>query len=197
VRNLQREVLKESGDSMSIRKRTALQLAEETQVAQGKAKRQRRHLISGVLLGRIVGVAAGGALVELDGRAAEPLLARLAVPLEPQALAAAARADQRAVLAFEDGDPARPLLLGLLQPPQGPRLLDAERSGSAPQPSAPIDAKVDGRRVVIEGRDEVVLRCGEATITLSRDGKVEVRGTRVVSTARGTNRIRGGAVQIN
>jgi hypothetical protein len=176
---------------MSKRKQATLQLAEKAQDAQGKAKRPRRHLISGVLLGRIVGVAAGGALVELDGRAKGPLLARLAVALEPQALAAAARADQRAVLAFQDGDPARPLLLGLLQPLQGPRLLDA--TGAA----APLDAIVDGRRVVIEGRDEVVLRCGEATITLSRDGKVEVRGTRVVSTARGTNRIRGGAVQIN
>jgi hypothetical protein len=55
----------------------------------------------------------------------------------------------------------------------------------------------DGRRVEIEAADELVLRCGEASITLTRDGRITICGTYVETRARGTNRIRGGSVQIN
>lgn len=60
-----------------------------------------------------------------------------------------------------------------------------------------VEALVDGDQVVVEGRDEIVLRCGEASITLRRNGRVVVRGTYVETRSEGVNRIRGGAVQIN
>jgi hypothetical protein len=41
------------------------------------------------------------------------------------------------------------------------------------------------------------LRCGEASISLSRDGKVVIRGRHIVSHASGVNRIRGGSVELN
>jgi hypothetical protein len=65
------------------------------------------------------------------------------------------------------------------------------------QPSTTIEALVDGKRVTIEAQDEIVLRCGEASITLRRNGRIVIRGTYVETRARGVNRIRGGAVQIN
>ena len=60
-----------------------------------------------------------------------------------------------------------------------------------------VEARLDGRRVVLEGRDEIVLRCGSASITLTRDGKLVVKGAYVESRATGVNRIKGGAVKIN
>ena len=68
--------------------------------------------------------------------------------------------------------------------------------------SAPLAARgavvtADGKRVVIEGEEEVSLRCGEASITLRRDGRVVVRGAYVETHASGTNRIKGGSVRIN
>jgi hypothetical protein len=60
-----------------------------------------------------------------------------------------------------------------------------------------LDAVVDGRRVIVEGADEIVLRCGEASITLRRNGRIVVRGAYVETHAKGTNRIKGGTVQIN
>jgi hypothetical protein len=60
-----------------------------------------------------------------------------------------------------------------------------------------IDAMVDGKCIKIEGQDQIELRCGEASITLRRNGRVIIRGTYVESRSRGVNRIKGGSVQIN
>ena len=56
---------------------------------------------------------------------------------------------------------------------------------------------VDGKRVVIEGQEEVVLMCGESSITLTKAGKVVIRGKYLVSRSSGVNRILGGSVQVN
>ncbi len=56
---------------------------------------------------------------------------------------------------------------------------------------------VDGKRVVLEGQEEVVLKCGESSITLTRNGKVVIRGKYLLSRSSGVNRILGGSVQVN
>ena len=58
-------------------------------------------------------------------------------------------------------------------------------------------ARLDGESVVLEGEREVVLRCGDASLTLRRDGKAIIRGTYVETHSKGVNRIKGGAVKIN
>jgi hypothetical protein len=60
-----------------------------------------------------------------------------------------------------------------------------------------LDARIDGIRVRINARDEVVLQCGKASITLRRNGRVIIRGTYVETRSEGTNRIRGGQVRVN
>ena len=60
-----------------------------------------------------------------------------------------------------------------------------------------LDIKVDGRRVEIEGGDEILFKCGKASITLRRNGRVVIRGTRVETHSEGTNRIKGATVEIN
>ena len=67
----------------------------------------------------------------------------------------------------------------------------------APSHEEAAVAVVDGKRVVLEGEDEVALRCGAASITLRRNGKIVIRGSYVESYAAGTNRIKGGSVRIN
>jgi hypothetical protein len=161
-----------------------------------------RERVAGPRVGWVAGSdPVHGILVDFDGNGAGPLPARACVALSAEEAAAAAAERRAAVLLFEDGDPGRPLLMGLVVPAPGAALLEALLAAPAaparPAPAPPAEARLDGRRVVLEGRDEVVLRCGEASITLSRDGKVTIRGARIVSTARGTHRIRGGSVQIN
>lgn len=44
---------------------------------------------------------------------------------------------------------------------------------------------------------EIVLSCGDASITLHRNGTISIRGRYILNRATGTNRILGGSVQIN
>ncbi len=50
---------------------------------------------------------------------------------------------------------------------------------------------------MIEAKRELELRCGEALVRLTRDGRVVVQGIQVSSEAKGLQRIRGAAVRIN
>jgi hypothetical protein len=155
-------------------------------------------------VGWIAGVSGGALLVDFRGNARGPIAARATVTLDPAAALAAVGRRQEAVLAFEDGDPALPIVVGLVQP-TAPSMIDlvldeaapAGEASMAPSHEEAAVAVVDGKRVVLEGEDEVVLRCGAASITLRRNGKIVIRGSYVESYAAGTNRIKGGSVRIN
>ena len=99
------------------------------------------------------------------------------------------------VLLFDEGDPERPIVAGFLEAPSATPALDAALEATVE--ARPDVAVVDGRRVVIDGKEGIVLRCGEASITLRRTGKIVVRGLYVETHAAGTNRIKGGSVKIN
>lgn len=147
--------------------------------------------VEGARIGRVVSSEGGRVTVQVEGVGA--VGARVAAGLDDAALAQAARSGGEAVLLFERGDPRRPVLVALLRS-ESP-LLDAVLAG--PLPREEKVARVDGRRVEIEGKDEVVLRCGKASLTLRRDGRVVLRGVNVVSQADAVQKIRGGKVEIN
>jgi hypothetical protein len=68
---------------------------------------------------------------------------------------------------------------------------------SQASPSLKVEVSADRERLVLVAGKEIVLRCGAASITLLMDGTVLIKGTRLVSSATGLNRIRGAAVKIN
>jgi hypothetical protein len=88
----------------------------------------------------------------------------------------------------------------LLQAPS-PQRAPAQATAVADAPPADvalaIEADVDGRRVRIVAQDEIVLECGNASITLRRNGRIVIKGTYVETSSEGTNRIKGGQVRIN
>jgi hypothetical protein len=135
----------------------------------------------------------GRILIDFEGNQAGVLPAQTIVPLTPNALRRAVRTRQRVVLIFENDDPGLPVIMGFIQPSHSTPLVEAllAESSSAPE------ALVDGERVIIEGKDEIVLKCGEASITLRRNGKIILKGTYVESHSAGTNRIKGGSVKVN
>jgi len=160
-------------------------------------------LITGPRVGWIAGWRGdtdGSALVDFAGNSRGPLPARSTVALCREEVIDVARSANGVVLLFEEGDAARRLIMGMIQQASETPLLDLglESAGSEePDEERPREVHVDGERVVLEGRDEIVFRCGKASITLRRNGKVVIRGTYLVSRAEGTNRVRGGSVQIN
>ena len=133
--------------------------------------------------------------VELPGVAGGPFAARSLVALTPAVLGEAVAQRRGVVLLLEEGDPTRPIIAGFLQPDTATPALDA--AVEATLAGAPVTAEVDGKKRLIEAEQELVLRCGEASITLRRDGKVVIRGVQVETRAAGTNRIKGGTVKIN
>jgi hypothetical protein len=57
--------------------------------------------------------------------------------------------------------------------------------------------KLESRDIVVEAGDTLTLKCGEASIQITRDGKIVIRGEHILSRAKGTQRIKGGSVAIN
>lgn len=100
---------------------------------------------------------------------------------------------RRAVIAFGDGRPESPIVLGLVQEPLD-ELLAVTRGDANRQE---MDAQVDDERIELKAEREIVLRCGESSITLHKDGRILIRGKHIVSRASGPNRIKGSSIQLN
>jgi len=139
---------------------------------------------AGIHIGRLLAVADGEAEVALDG-AAGPVRARCLGALHGR------HVGRPVAVMFEGGNPRRPLVLG----PVAASAADMEPGKPLLTGPAPLDLEVE--RVVVDSMQGIVLRCGKASITLTEDGKVLIRGTRVLTRASGVNRILGGSVQIN
>lgn len=133
--------------------------------------------IDGVVLGRVVGIDAFGIVrVTFAGAPAQGLAARTTTTITKE------DEGREIALLFEEGDPRRPIVMGKMV---------------SPLATGQTEAAADGRRVEINAEEEIVLRCGESSITLTRAGKIILRGAYVLSRSSGVNRIQGGSVEIN
>jgi Domain of unknown function (DUF6484) len=140
--------------------------------------------LNGVVIGTLVGFADNGAT---------PLVC---FPGQPTTAAQAARATldlhavhigRQAVLMFEEGDVYRPIIVGCLR----------DHCASLPELPDHVAVDADGQRLVVSAREQMIFRCGQASITLTKEGKVIVRGAYVSNHSSGVLRLKGGSVEIN
>ena len=100
----------------------------------------------------------------------------------------------RVMLIFENGDPALPIIAGLVHEsifaPSIHEIFDVPGTKRH-------EVVLDGKRVVLDADKEIVLRCGKSSITLRADGKIIVKGKNLVSRASESNKVRGASVNIN
>lgn len=121
----------------------------------------------------------GSTLVSIATFGLSRIPARSISPLHPSQIG------QALALGFEAGDPLRPIVLGvMLATPAAPA-------------RAPDELLLDGERVTLTAQHEIELRCGEAALILSADGRIQLRGTYITSQASATQRILGGSVNVN
>jgi hypothetical protein len=148
-------------------------------------RRSGRARVEGVLVGRLLALRDDGTvpLVTYDGQPTSAALpARATLDLHGSHIG------REVVLMFENSDPLRPIIVGCLHDPHASALPD--------QPGH-VDVDVDGQRLVISAKEQLVLKCGKASITLTRSGKVLFHGTYVSNRSSGVLRLKGGSVQIN
>jgi Domain of unknown function (DUF6484) len=140
--------------------------------------------LDGVVIGVLMGFDDNSApLVVFPGNPVEHAVpARTTASLEHDHIGA------EVALMFEQGDPARPLIMG--------RILHPEVAFN-PAGNRRFQATIDDQRVELKAEQEIVLRCGKASITLTRAGKILLRGAYLFSRSTGVNKIKGGSIQLN
>lgn len=129
---------------------------------------------------------------------------------------------RQVVVSFINGDITKPIVTGLVHSTLNALLEnfeitslagltdDAATSSTVDKPTqqstqqtkneaSNTDATVniDGKPLVLAAKEELQLRCGDASITLTKDGKILIRGKYLLNRASGINRIVGGSVQVN
>ena len=116
----------------------------------------------------------------------QPLEALTTVPLSPDTIG------REVALLFAEGNLRKPIIMGLIHTPSY-QLVQFSEPDQVTFPKA----RLDGEEIIFSAEKEIVLQCGKASITLTRAGKILIRGTYVLSRSSGVNRIKGGSVQIN
>lgn len=168
-----------------------------------------------ILLGRLDSIdETGNAIVSLPNVSLfQHQIALSTIPVLPQHIG------RQVALMFTQGAASKPIIIGFIHSPLQ-QVLETVLANTnnttnenidevvfsepligssveAAQKSLESALYVDGKQLVLEGHEEVVLRCGDASITLSKNGKISIRGKYLLSRATGINRILGGSVQVN
>ena len=156
---------------------------------------QSKDQIDGVKVGKIISVDANGQLfVDFPGNSQGPVSARYISSVKLEALRQAASSSQDVLLVFENNDPLRPVIIDTIS-----SLVDeiVQSEDIDLKIDEPKDVTLDGERITFDAKEQIVLKCGKASITLTRAGKVLIRGAYLLNRSSGVNRIKGGSVQIN
>jgi hypothetical protein len=98
------------------------------------------------------------------------------------------------VVLCENGDVRKPIVMGVLQ--ERPVSQDTEAAREDITPKL-VSVQADDDALVLSAERQIVLKCGAASITLTRAGKVLINGAYVLSRSSGYNKIKGAAVDIN
>ncbi len=177
-------------------------LAESEKRASGAAKKSqgildmvslpqgRAQAIDGMMTGKLCAYSPdGGPVVDYpENKTKRPIPARSIIALSERDIG------RDVVLMFERGDAARPVVMGIIQNPENRQDVKVK---TLTEFTGECVTKIDGERLVFDARDEVTLRCGKSSITMTKDGKVVIKGVKITSRASQENKIKGGSVAIN
>ena len=150
---------------------------------------------TGNQIGVIVGVLKdindqGQPLVDFSGSSfPDPIQARSTVQLDKSHLG------QDVVLMFDQGERSKPIIMGMLSSSDN-KPLESDKAKESGQ-TEPTSVDIDGERLTFTAKKEIVLKCGKASITLTKAGKILIRGAYLLSRSSGVNRVKGGVVHVN
>jgi hypothetical protein len=151
--------------------------------------------MEGTRIGRIVCIENSGVvLVDFPGNNSGPISARTTTLSRAEILHKGNPAGREVLLAFENNNPKLPIIIDTMY-----SLIEeiAEPATVVFDADEPQEVTVDGKSISFEAANEIVLKCGKASITLTKAGKILIKGEYVLSHSSGENRIRGGSVSVN
>lgn len=134
-----------------------------------------------ILLGRIIKIDDSGIFVSFNG-----------IEIKTDSLCPLGKDDvgKTCAIQFIQGDLSRPLVMGLIHSTMSVKATEK-------RDTADMLVTRQGKQVVIQADDELVLQCGESCIVMTAEGTVYIRALYIDSHAQATQRLRGGSVQVN
>lgn len=149
-----------------------------------EAEARESEKIFGVVIGRVDALTSTGPVVRYRGcPGPDGLVARCATQVTEE------HVGRRAALMFEGGDPAKPILTGMLH-------FDDDEIGDHPAMGS-LQIEEDDQKIDITLKKAISLKCGKASLIITPNGKILLRGKYLLSRASGVNRVQGGSVRIN
>lgn len=151
--------------------------------------------LDGIRLGRIVSIdEVGNILVDFTANKSGPIVARVTSSARSKAFQPGNPVGREVLLTFENNDPQCPIIVDTMY-----SLIDeiTEPATTLLEAEEAQEIIVDGKRISFVAEEEIVLKCGKASITLTKAGKILIKGEYVLSHSSGENRLRGGSVSIN
>ena len=80
-------------------------------------------------------------------------------------------------------------------------VLDVDRMGKRDESNSneanEKAAIVDGKKLELSATDEVTIRCGKASISLNKNGKILIKGEHMLNRTAGSYKIKSGSIQLN
>lgn len=149
------------------------------------------YLTIGLVIGAAAPATGGSCLVtypENPSGEAQPALLLSHVP--------AVLPGQSVLLQFVCADFSRPVVLGVLASSSAVEALPSQEQDQQPCPAL-VQSQVPDRTLTLQAEQQLVLRCGKASLVMQADGTIELRGTDVMSRASGQNALRGASISLN
>ncbi len=128
-----------------------------------------------------------GSILISEGRDSRNRLRCL--PLRTGAEMPAVQSGDSVIYLVPEEDPAMGYILGVIDR-SGPATVQKQKSRTAAGEDVPP-------RLVLEGKEEVILRTGRSTIVLRSNGDIEIRGKRIVSRARDLQKLAAPMLKLN
>lgn len=109
---------------------------------------------------------------------------------------------RQVALLFNQGNLSEPIIMGVVHSPLQEMLENFGQHNETEKVELAGDLNIDdvnveGKKVTFEAQEEMIFKCGESSITLTKAGKVLIRGKYLLNRSSGVNRIMGGSVQVN
>jgi hypothetical protein len=147
-----------------------------------------------ILVGKIIKITEDGVpFVKFEGSPNAGVIAKVGVPAHEFG-----PIDQiinlSVLILLQDNDPQKAIITGVIRD----KLFDESAVlNSISHENTTQSLTINGKSLLLEGENEIVLRCGLGSITLRANGQITLKGTKLLSRASESNKVRGASVFIN